>query len=186
MAPIINTDGISDEQKRTEKFKLAYREMYAQLTAPGFAHALACHEAAHLWYFTKAGVKSYDSFPAQLIYDPATDDYGGTLASVQLLEAEPPKTEEEANECISNVLKGHAAGGVIARKVMPSLRDHGDENDKMRFVDLCKKRNLTDNPENLWRQSQAAVSKELAENPTALAALEKFAEEELRPKLGLC
>jgi hypothetical protein len=185
MPPTINTDGISDEQKATEKFKRAYREMYAQLTSPGFAHVLSCHEAAHLWYFTKAGLKQYEPLPAKLYYDPATDDYGGTLASVQLLEMEPLKTEEEAKEFLSNVLKGHAAGGVIARKLMPSLRDHGDEDDKMRFVDLCKKKNLTDNPEELWRQAQTAVSKELAENPIALAALEKFAEETLRPQLGL-
>jgi hypothetical protein len=68
---------------------------------------------------------------------------------------------------------------------MPSLPDHGDEEDKSRFVTLCKRMNTPSSPEDLWKHAQAAVSKELAEDPKALAALEKFAEKELRPQLGL-
>ena len=185
MPPTINIDDISDGQRGTEKFKRAYQEMYAQLTAPGFAHVLSCHEAAHLFYFTKAGTENYEPFPAKLYYDPTTDDYGGTLASVQLLDLKPPTTEEQVNEWLWMVLKAHAAGGVIARKVMPSLPDYGDEVDKSRFVSLCMKMNVTADADGLWKQAQDAVSKELAEIPEALAALEKFADEELRPKLGL-
>jgi hypothetical protein len=185
MPPTINTDDISDEQKGTEKFKRAYQEMYAMLTAPGFAHVLACHEAAHLFYFTKAGTKNYDPFPARLYYDPAIDDYGGTLASVQPLDLQPPKTAEQVNEWVWTMLMAHAAGGVVARKLMPTLLDHGDEDDKIRFVSLCKRMNLSDDPEDLWKRAQDAVFKELVENPKVLAALEQFAEEDLRPQLGL-
>lgn len=185
MLPTINTDDISDELKQTDKFKQAYQEMYATLTSPGFAHALSCHEAAHLFYFTKAGMENYDAFPAKLYYDLTTDDYGGTLASVQPLDLKPPTTEGEAKEWLWTILKAHAAGGVIARKVMHSLSDHGDQDDKIRFVRMCKTMNVTTNPEELWKQAQAAVSKELAENHEALAGLEKFAKEELRPRLGL-
>ena len=132
-----------------------------------------------------AGMKNYDSFPAKLCYDPTIDDYGGTLASVQPCDLKAPTTEEEARQWLWTVLKAHTAGGVIARKVMPSLRDLGDEDDKDRFMDLCKKMKATSSPEDLWKRAQEAVSIELAENPVALAHLEKFAEEELRPLLGL-
>jgi hypothetical protein len=48
-----------------------------------------------------------------------------------------------------------------------SLLDHGDQDDKQRFMDLCEKMK-----KNVWR-------------PEVLDRLEKFAEEELRPQLGL-
>jgi hypothetical protein len=183
----INTDGISDEQKKTEKFKRAYQEMYAHLSAPGFAHVLCCHEAAHLFYFTMAGMQNYDSFPAKLYYDAKIDDYDGTLASIQPCDLTPPKTEEEAEKWLWTVLKAHAAGGVIARKLMPTLLDHGDQDDKQRFIDLCekmKKNNPSINPDDLWQKAQAAVFQELVERPEVLDRLEKFAEEELRPQLA--
>jgi hypothetical protein len=68
---------------------------------------------------------------------------------------------------------------------MPSLADHGDQDDKARFMDLCKTIKTTADPEDLWKQAQDAVLKELGENPKAMAGLEKFASEELRPLLGL-
>ena len=183
MAIIINTDGISDEQKQTAKFRRAYQEMYAHLEA--FGHVISCHEAAHLVYLRAAGVENYNPFPAKLYYDRAKDDYEGTLASVHPLDSKPPIKEEEVNGWLWNVLKAHAAGGVIARKLAPSLPDHGDQDDKQQFMDVCKMMNTSTNPEDLWKQAQDAVYKELADNPPALANLEKFAEEELRPQLGL-
>jgi len=57
-----------------------------------------------------------------------------------------------------------------------------------RFIDLCekmKKSNPSINPDDLWQKAQAAVFQELVERPEALDRLEKFAEEELRPQLGL-
>lgn len=188
MAITINTDSISDEQKKTEKFKRAYREMYTRLSVPEFAHAVCCHEAAHLYYLTIAGMKNYDAFPAELYYDPTIGDYGGTLASIQPRDLKALTTEEEAKQWLWTVLKSHAAGGVVSRKVMPLLLDHGDQDDKQRFMALCEKMrngNSSINPDDLWKQAQEAVSKELADNPKAMAALEKFADEELRPQLGL-
>ena len=82
----INTDGISDQQKATEKFQSAYRDMMGQLTAPGFIPVLCAHEAAHAIYFTLAGMKEFDPRPAELKYDPAIDDYTGSLATIKVLE----------------------------------------------------------------------------------------------------
>jgi len=188
MAITINTDGVSEEQKKTEKFKRAYQEMYAQLSARGFAHVLSCHEAAHLFYFTMAGMKNYDPFPAKLYYNAKIDDYEGTLASIQPCDLTPPKTEKEAQEWLWAVLRAHAAGGVVARKLMPALPDHGDQDDKQRFMDLCEKMKRSDpsiNPDDLWKKAQDAVFREVVERPEILARLEKFAEEELTPQLGL-
>jgi len=105
---IINTDGISDAEKLTPKFQKAYAEMLAQLTAPGFAHVLACHEAAHLFYLTMMGMKTYDPFPAKIEYDAATNDYGGTLASVTPGDI-PKWTPGKFADWFTLAAKAHAA-----------------------------------------------------------------------------
>ena len=97
---LIDTHGITDEQKRSAKFKLAYQDILTQLTAPGFAHVLCCHEAAHLFYFMAAGTKKYEPFPATLRYDPAIGDYSGSMRSVQILDMAPP-TEGNVEEWLS-------------------------------------------------------------------------------------
>lgn len=184
----ISTDGISDEQKRTEKFKRAYREMNARLSSPEFSHVVCCHEAAHLLYFKKAGLLSYDCFPARLYYDSETDDYGGTFASIKPLDMKPLERDEDVEPWFHNLFRAHAAGGVVASIVMPGLEDYGDLDDKQRFLSTCeayKKIHLSVNPEELWDKARAEVRQEMRDRPKTLAQLEKFAEEELRPKLGL-
>jgi hypothetical protein len=184
---VIDIDGISDAEKLTPKFQRAYAEMLAQLTVPGFAHVLACHEAAHLFYFTMLGMQTYEPCPAKIEYDPNTNDYGGTLAAVKLGEF-PQWTPGKFSEWFTLVAKGHASGGVIARKLMPSLRDCGDLDDKARFIDLCglinTDPNVSINSERTWQDAKTFVGEDL-EHPEVLAAIEKFAEEELRPQLRI-
>jgi hypothetical protein len=163
--------------------------MLAQLTAPGFAHVLCCHEAAHLFYFTMAGTKNFKPFPAKLVYDPAIDDYGGTLASVQVLDLPKPVQGKEW-EWFETLAKAHAAGGVIARKLMPSLPNSGDLDDKERFTKLCESikadnPNASIDPEDVWKKAQDAVLQDLTSRSDLLAKIEKFAEDELKSQLGL-
>jgi len=189
---LIDTHGITDEQKRSAKFKLAYQDMFTQLTAPGFAHVLCCHEAAHLFYFMMAGTKNYETFPARLRYDPAIGDYSGSMASVQILDMTAP-TEGKVNEWLSKIARAHAAGGVVARKLMSSTDGTwsdptgGDQDDKERLVQICQKFNaasITIDAENFWKWAQDSVLQELSEHPDLLSAIEQLAGE-LRPKLGL-
>jgi hypothetical protein len=181
----INTDGISDEQKATRKFQSAYRDMEAQLTGPGFAPVLCAHEAAHAIYFTAAGMKQFEPMSSQLQYDPTSDDYKGRLAAVQVLGL-PPWEPGKFQDWLFRVACGHAAGGVVARKLMPSS-DGGDGDDKERFKKLCDKFN--EDPkvgidfEYWWKLAQESVAKDL-ENPEMMAAINQAALQ-LRPLLGL-
>jgi hypothetical protein len=181
----INVDGISDEQKKTEKFKSAYREMLNQLTAPGFIPVLCAHEAAHAVYFGVAGVKEFKPVPPTLIYDPAIEDYKGHLAAYQPMDL-PTWVAGEFAIWLTKIAKAHAAGGVVARKLMPSS-DGGDGDDRERFQKLCEKFN--EDPKvsldwtNLWKQAQDLVASEIA-NPEFMAMIVKVASE-IRPELGL-
>jgi hypothetical protein len=169
----IGTEGITAEQKRSPKFQSAYQDMLRQLTAPRFADVLCCHEAAHLFYFKLAGgAKDYKAFPASLRYDPAIDDFAGSLASIQPLGDIPKAAtmDELQQEMIPKVAKAHAAGGVVARKLMADHPVHGydasggDQDDKERFTELCRQLNAKANTaldaETLWKSAQGAVDQD--------------------------
>jgi hypothetical protein len=191
---IIKTDGITDEQKRSAKFMSAYQDMLTQLTDPRFAHVLCCHEAAHLFYFKAAGTKNYNASPARLRYDPAMDGYSGSLASVQILDMPKAATMDEFQEMFSKAAKAHAAGGVVARRLMSSMGGKwndptgGDQNDKELLTEKCKQLNAklgtSIDAGALWKWAQDAVAQDLLEYPDRLSAIEQLAGE-LKPKLGL-
>jgi hypothetical protein len=195
----INTDGITDEQKRSGKFQSAYQDMHRQLTAPQFAHVLSCHEAAHLFYFRMVGMRSHKARSARLQYDPVMDNYFGSLASVQILDSVPRvSTQNEFEELLARIARALAAGGIVSRKLMASIdvsswghgmdTTGGDQNDKERFVALCRALNasakVSVDAETSWKNAQDAVLKDLSEHPEWLGAIEILAAE-LRPELGL-
>jgi hypothetical protein len=181
----IITDGISDEQKATATFQSAYQDMLCQLTAPGFASVLCAHEAAHVVYFTMAGMQNYDTSPARIEYNPQLDDYVGSLASIQVLDI-PKFIEGQFWEQFFKIARAHAAGGVVARKLMPST-DGGDQDDKERFEHLCAKLsadpNFSINIQDFWKKAQQSVIQDL-ENAEWLALIQNQAAE-LRSKFGL-
>lgn len=192
MTVTINTDGISDAQKATAKFKSAYRDMLTQLSSPGFACVLSCHEAAHLFYFMIAGTKNYEAFPARLSYSPLIGDYSGSMASVQVLDMTPP-TEGKVGEWLSGIARALAAGGVVARRLMSSKvgpwpdGTGGDQDDKEYLQNICGKFNSAGNSinsENLWKWAQDSVLQDLSEHPDWLSAIAQLGAE-LKPKLGL-
>lgn len=181
----INTDGISDEEKKTWKFQSAYQDMVKQLSVPGFIPVLCAHEAAHAVYFTLAGMKEFDPLPAYITFDPTINDYTGHLAAIKLCDI-PTWTEGKFNEWFYKIAKGHAAGGVVARKLMPSS-DGGDSDDKERFKKLCDK--LNEDPkvkidfDHWWNLAQTDIATEL-ENPQFMDTILREAAN-LRPQFGL-
>jgi hypothetical protein len=62
----IKTDGITEQQKATAKFQSFYQGVLSQLSVPGFIDVLCAHEAAHLFYFTSAGTKEYNTHPTTI------------------------------------------------------------------------------------------------------------------------
>ena len=153
--PLIDTTGISDEQKSTAQFQSAYREMLAQLSSPGFAAVLCAHEAAHLFYFALVGSVEYEAAPAKIYYDPQIRDYAGNMASVQLLKPPVAPQPEKLAEWFCLIACAHAAGGVVARKLYPSTGG-GDSDDKERFQRICVM--LNQDYDKMWMWAQDAVS----------------------------
>jgi hypothetical protein len=162
--PTINTDGISDAEKATAKFQFVYRGRLAQLSEPNFALALCAHEAGHLIYFAKAGCTSYKAMPARIQYVPRLNDYEGSQASVQILEMIPLKEGDNVEEWFGFVACALAAGGVAARKVVPS-KDGGDTVDRERlkslFAPLKQHYGMSFNFEEMWKRAQERVSEDL-------------------------
>lgn len=176
-----------DAQKETDKFKSAYAEMLATLTTPGFIPVLCAHEAAHAIYFTIVGMKSFETLPATIRYDPILDDYTGHLAAIQILDI-PPWTEGSFWDWFFKVACGYAAGGVVSRMLMPSS-DGGDQDDRDTFKALCETIMKNDptvriDAERTWKQAQDAVTDELRLNPAILSEIQQYADT-LRPQFGL-
>jgi hypothetical protein len=191
----ISTDGITSAQKATAKFQTAYREMYAQLSSPGFAQVLCAHEAAHVVFFSLIAKRevSYESYPATLIYDPKIDDYTGNLASVRIIDM-PQYEGGSAWDWLHQIACGLSAGGVVARKLMPAICsfmpfiDGGDGDDKERFKQACDGV-AASNPgvkidiELLWKKAQEAVAQML--NEQIIMEGIKAEAARLQEKLGL-
>jgi hypothetical protein len=183
----ITTDGISEEQKTTEKFKTAYAAMLAKLTAPGFIPVLCVHEAAHLIYFSVMGVEKFNIFPARLEFDPAINDYKGHLPAIQALNI-PDWAPGDFWNWLFKIARALAAGGVASRKLMPSS-DGGDRDDKERFEIACAQYNQDPqlktkiDSKEMWAEAQLQVAKDL-ENPKNMDALNQEAAK-LRQHFGL-
>jgi hypothetical protein len=187
MGVTIDTEGISDEQKKSLKFKRAYAEMAAQLTEPGFADVLCLHEAAHVFFFTLAGMTLYDAYPARLRYNPAIDDYEGELASIQIRDM-TAHTPGKFWEWFKYMAAGHAAGGVISRKFLGPFADVGDQNDKLHFQEICEMVNEDKNitpvdADKEWSEARDYASR-LLQDAKVWDAIQKVAAE-LRPQFGL-
>jgi len=107
------------------------------------------------------------------------------LASIQMLDI--PKFEKGRFwDQMFKVARAHAAGGVIARKLMPSS-DGGDEADKERLRVLCaelrsRHPSFSIDVPGFLEKAQDCVGKGL-ENVEWLSKIHEFAET-LQPKLG--
>jgi hypothetical protein len=101
--------------------------------------------------------------PARIQYVPRLDDYEGSQASVQILEMVPLKEGDNVEEWFGLVACALAAGGVAARKVVPST-DGGDTSDRERLNSLFAPLNqhgMSVNFEEVWKRAQERVSEDL-------------------------
>jgi len=182
---IINTEGLSDAQKDSEKFKTAYADMLAQLTRPGFIPVLCAHEAAHLIYFQIIGMKDYKTLPPRITYDSEIDDYTGHLAAIEFLGVSSWESDN-FEDWFFKMAVAHAAGGVVARKLLQSS-EGGDQDDRAEFDTLCTEINkdpaMSINPERVWKDAQSIVAEQL-ENSEVMGLIHQEAIR-LRPLLGL-
>jgi hypothetical protein len=108
------------------------------------------------------------------------------LAAYQNLDL-PPWEEGKFWNWFTLVAKAHAAGGVVARKLMPSS-EGGDSNDRERFKNLCEEINAKDpnmkhDWKPLWKAAQDKVEQEIS-NPEFLARIQAVTAE-IQPDLGL-
>jgi hypothetical protein len=183
---MISTDGISDEQKATVKFQAAYADMMGKLTAPGFIAALCAHEGAHLVYYEMMGPIRYESLPPRLEYSPEKQAFTGHFAAIKLAE-EPLCEPHKWQEYVTMMAHAHAAGGVVARKLLPTCSG-GDEVDKENFSKLCTDLinhfgGISIDVELCWKRAQDAVKRQLEDDPHIMEMIQQRALE-LRPLFG--
>ena len=145
---------------------------------------LCAREAAHMIYFTIARAKQSEPMRSKIWYDPVIADYTGHLAAVQLLDL-PAWVPGKFNDWLYKIVRGHTAGGVVARKLNP-LSDRGDKDDRERFRKLCDKFNEDPNVsvkcDYWWNLAQETITEDL----THPEVMDQISQEVLRvrPLLG--
>ena len=114
MPPItINTDGITDDQKKSPKFRFVHDGMLADLSIPGFIDVLCAHEAAHKLFLEMNGVTKFIYLPAKVKYDPVADNFVGDLAAVRPVDAPAPDLSK-LKDWVATMALCYAAGGVVS------------------------------------------------------------------------
>ena len=176
----IMTEGISEEQKQTVKFRLAYADMLRTLSTPGFIDALCAHEAAHVVYYEMMGAIRYELLPPRLEYDSQNRRFIGHFAAIQLAE-EPLCEPQKWQGYVTLLSRAQAAGGVVGRRLFPASSG-GDEGDREKFRRICAELishfgGIRIDVESVWRQAQETVEKQLENDPQIMQKIHQRAAE---------
>ncbi len=147
-------------------------DVEAKLSDPDELRAICIHEAAHLFYMTKAGMRDPEFTGPKIIYNSAKDDFDRYGASVRC-----PNRDDAYLSTITvghwafQIAKAHAAGGVAVRVLTnrPDI-ESGDSEDRENFNKayalLCAEfPDQTIKDEDMWTEAQRILGLELQEKP---------------------
>ena len=192
---IIDTPGITEEQKSTPKFQQALAELVAQLSDPNFVDATCWHEAAHVVYLKTLGIE-VDYIKPHIRYVPEDGDYELCSAAIKARRRGIPLPGRKQiiawlDEYLVSIACALAAGGVAECKRsemlgMPSLSAL-DGGDRRQFVELCdtidRNYDICVDPDAIWERGRWTVEQDLKQ-PGALDFIKQHADL-IRPLLGL-
>src|SRR5690348_2215075 len=131
---------ISDvpEDKRTDpRFVSLQSSLQRGLSDERWVNAFCIHEAAHLFFFTKAGSTGPVLKGPRISYNAERDGFDGYPASVQFAGKDDAIIGSlTIGQWVSLYSLGCAAGGVAARE-LASAPDGGDEEDFQMLCNFC-------------------------------------------------
>ena len=162
----IDVSQVPAEKMTDPRFLHLKSQMEGALANEQWVTAFCVHEAAHIIYFTRAGLKDFTFRSATILYDATHDDFEGFPASVR-----PGGISDElmakitGTEFISAIAIGHAAGGAATRK-LTNVPDVGYESDYENLSSLCdviqsRYADWVVDRKGLWKAAEQAVEKDL-------------------------
>jgi hypothetical protein len=166
----IDTSQIPPEKLTDPLFLLNLADVQAKLNDPNEIQAICIHEAAHLFYMTKAGMKGPEFSGPRITYNAQTGKYDRYGASVRC-----PNRDEKHLSTITvgqwafQIAKAHAAGGVASQILaMRPKTDSGDSEDRENFnrayAKLCFEfPDQTISADEMWKEAQRIIGLELQE-----------------------
>jgi hypothetical protein len=171
-AIIIDISQVPKERQTDQLFLFCLADVRAKLNDPKEIRAICIHEAAHLFYMTKAGMKDPEFSGPRITYDKQTGKYDRYGASVRC-----PNRDEAllstmtVGEWAFRIAKAHAAGGVAAQVMAGRPKtDSGDSEDQTNLItaykmirDRCPTQ--TTSSEEMWNEAQRILAIELQEPP---------------------
>jgi hypothetical protein len=167
----IDTSQIPPEKLTDPLFLFNLADVQAKLNDPNEIKAICIHEAAHLFYMTKAGMKDPEFSGPRITYNVQTGKYDRYGASVRC-----PNRNEEVLSAMTvgqwafQIAKAHAAGGIAAQVLAGRQNtDSGDSEDRQNFnkayAKICSAcPNPTTSAEEMWKEARRIVGLELQED----------------------
>ena len=169
---IIDISQVPKERQTDPLFLCCLADVRAKLNDLEEIRAICIHEAAHLFYMTKAGMKDPEFSGPRITYNKQTGLYDRYGASVRC-----PNRDEAllstmtVGEWAFRIAKAHAAGGVAAQVLAGRPKtDSGDSEDRTNFntaykmiCDRCPTQTTTS--DEMWNEAQRILAIELQEAP---------------------
>jgi hypothetical protein len=165
----IDTSDVPQKMLADPLFLFCLADVRAKLADPNEVKAICIHEAAHLLYMTKAGMRDPEFSGPKIVYNPQTgrfDRYGATVRC-------PNRDEKHIStltviDWVFQLAKAHAAGGVAIR-LLANYTGSGDSEDRENFDraynDISTDRPLPMTADELWKEAHRILWLELNERP---------------------
>jgi hypothetical protein len=165
----IDISQIPEEMLADPLFLFCLADVEAKLADPNEIKAICIHEAAHLFYMTKAGMRDPEFAGPRIVFNVETGGYDRYGASVRCPNRdEASLSTMTVGEWLFRLAKAHAAGGIAARILAGrSETDCGDSGDRENFrIAYDKLRALhpdLTSLDELWAEAKRILELELQE-----------------------
>jgi hypothetical protein len=180
---MIDSSSIPADQRSSREFRYHFLKMNDTLNSSGFIDALCAHEAAHVYYFELVGPIVYQPQKTTLRYDAERKQYHGHFAALMITKypAFPGGGPDDFTKWFNGMLYANVAGGVVARKLLPSS-DGGDQGDKVQFENFCNELRkqypfLGIDTQACWDRGRAEVERQIDSDPKIIEAIQSKAAE---------
>jgi hypothetical protein len=173
------------------RFDSRFRNLHARVEQefelPHTIDNCCIHEAGHIIYLRRAGVKDFGYLGPRIEYRPLTDTFHDFWAAVKPdYERISPDPTFSGEDLIRALARGMAAGGIftlaLTNRTVP-----GDADDYRIFGSLWDmllkdSPNIAMSQENVWKGAQEDIERDL-KNDLTLREQVRITADEIRPKL---
>jgi hypothetical protein len=166
---VVDISEVPAEKQNDIRFLAALEDVRRRCADPMEMEAISIHEAGHLFYMTRAGLRDPECNGPRIVYNPLTDKFDRYGSSVRC-----PNQDKEhlattpISKWVFQMAKSYVGGGVAAH-VLAGAADVGDSGDRENFDGfydeiLRQQPNVKTTHDEMWAEAQRIVTLELQDD----------------------